>query len=572
MICPHCKTDNRDGAKFCDECGFPLTGLIAQSEAENALHEASSRVDDEPGERDAAAGVGEVDDNESPEGDAGTQDAAIAGDDGAQDTADADDRIGFGMTPGREAPASPIEGEASDAPADEARPAHPHRAVELPTIEVRGLNVDDEGHPFSTGEFDFSDVELPGEGAAERGRLDARDLAADVPPIDAADGTRDASADETNVMRPVSADQGGTQPETSGLDELGATGELWSPDQTMELPLVADPNMPQKSGYRAPEGDPSKKRGKGKIAVIAVIVVVVLAAVVAGVTYGLQLWGGKAVPDVVGMTQADATDVLETSGFTVRATEVRSDDTEGLVLLSDPAAGGRAEEGSEVVIHVAIARTIPEVVGMAQADAQKALSDAGYTRVSVATEKSNEAEGTVLAVSPDQGSKANASTAVTLTVAEPYRVPDVVGQQQADAQAAIEAEGYVVNVSRSYTEDVPEGQVMSVEPSAGTVLESGSTVTIYVATSRGNELVNVTYGLIYAGANLSVGGVNYTVTSVDSVTYQGNDTVSYTFTGTPYTYFLGVRLELDPTSVSGTLTFADDNSVSGSSPSFSVAS
>lgn len=29
MICPNCRTDNRDGAKYCDECGFPLAGKIA---------------------------------------------------------------------------------------------------------------------------------------------------------------------------------------------------------------------------------------------------------------------------------------------------------------------------------------------------------------------------------------------------------------------------------------------------------------------------------------------------------------------------------------------------------------
>ena len=36
MLCPNCESENRDGAKFCDECGFPLTGAIAARAAEVA--------------------------------------------------------------------------------------------------------------------------------------------------------------------------------------------------------------------------------------------------------------------------------------------------------------------------------------------------------------------------------------------------------------------------------------------------------------------------------------------------------------------------------------------------------
>ena len=31
MICPNCHNNNRENAKYCDECGFPLTGLIAEN-------------------------------------------------------------------------------------------------------------------------------------------------------------------------------------------------------------------------------------------------------------------------------------------------------------------------------------------------------------------------------------------------------------------------------------------------------------------------------------------------------------------------------------------------------------
>ena len=35
MRCPNCENENRDQAKFCDECGFPLTGAIARAAIES---------------------------------------------------------------------------------------------------------------------------------------------------------------------------------------------------------------------------------------------------------------------------------------------------------------------------------------------------------------------------------------------------------------------------------------------------------------------------------------------------------------------------------------------------------
>ena len=533
MICPHCQSENPEGSKYCNGCGFPLTGLLAQSEADNGAASLASSTDSDDEESERAP-------------------------------------------------------------------------VDFPHTEVHGLNNDENGKSFDPlaldVEFDFDDVEIDdddGDSASPVVPVDGdREMLERLPAIEEREAGGEAAlseatttfdlSDDAPALRGATQQIGGEPPETApptadlldqdstsetaGFDTLGVTGEIWRSDGTMELPLVADPKMPQKSGYRAPEGGLRKRRRLPLVSLIVIIVVLALAGTAAAVTYSLEIWGGKAVPNVVGMTQADATYTLESRGFTVRATEVVSDETEGLVLLSDPGGGGRAEEGSEVVIHVSVARTIPELLGMSQGDAQAALSEAGYTRVSVVTEKSNESEGTVLAVEPEVGTKANASTAVTLTVAEPYYVPNVVGMTQDEARATLEAEGYVVAVSRTYTEDYAEGVVMSIDPVGGTQLNSGSTVTIYVATSRAQELINVTYGLIYEGANLSVGGVNYTVTRLDAVAYQGNNTVSYTFTGIPYTYFLGVRIELDATSVSGSLVFGDNNELQSSLPSFSIAS
>lgn len=58
MICPSCNTDNRDGAKFCDECGFRLADIEQVAEEVEEPVESSQELDlpavvEEPGAEEA---------------------------------------------------------------------------------------------------------------------------------------------------------------------------------------------------------------------------------------------------------------------------------------------------------------------------------------------------------------------------------------------------------------------------------------------------------------------------------------------------------------------------------------
>ena len=117
-----------------------------------------------------------------------------------------------------------------------------------------------------------------------------------------------------------------------------------------EQPKHADKDVKLVAGEEKQQ-DKKKAEAKGKrlpgskIAAIVALVVLLAAGTAAGITYQMELWGGKVVPDVTGMTQADAAYMLQNKGFTVRSTTVPSDSTEGLVLLMDSgrrcATGGR---------------------------------------------------------------------------------------------------------------------------------------------------------------------------------------------------------------------------------------
>ncbi len=64
----------------------------------------------------------------------------------------------------------------------------------------------------------------------------------------------------------------------------------------------------------------------------------------------------------------------------------------------------------------------------------------------------------------------------------PVEVPDVVGLAQADATTTLEGDGFVVAVTTAASSTVPAGQVISQDPVGGSFATAGSTVTIVVST------------------------------------------------------------------------------------------
>ena len=312
--------------------------------------------------------------------------------------------------------------------------------------------------------------------------------------------------------------------------------------------------------------DPRKKKnGKKNAIVIILAVLLALAAGAAGITYYLELWGGKMLPDVVGRTQADATYLLEEKGFSVRATQVKSDETEGVVLLMDPSAGARQEEGTEVVIHVSAARLVPSVVGMQRDEAAALFEQEGFDNIEFVTQKSDEHAGTVLAVSPEPETKGKAATPITITVSVPFTVPDVVGMKWDEAKAALEAEGYVADAAYVYDDSVPAGTVLGTTPETDAKADSGSTVTVSVALSRGAELEQAALsylgGLRDSGSTVTVGGTAYLVESVDAVKYEGGETTSFTITGKAVTSLDGETVYGSSKQKSGAIVWTSDNAI-----------
>lgn len=649
MICPSCHTENRDGAKFCDECGAKLPRAAFEQIEGAEPAQASDLTDSE----DIIEDIADCDtqdpaldgDGEEAQFNAKTEKAAEDGvaSDSASDSnesiltcsdredeeADVADDAQTSDSASKDA-ADKVSGQEEATQKDAVDACNLDIATETDVAEQQGPCEDDreacldaEGRSINNGDS-VDDV------AHQRTHVldlpDIRNLAFE--------------SEKTQTLGPKPASpaiKSGWEPDLSGFDEfLVYPGYVppkaaWHSGDTMQMPRITDADLSQQKDFIAPDPNKKKRDRKkkkaekakasesqqhnqedskeiqppaakpekehpkhaeketkpvvsetkskddkkpeskskrlpgSKIAAIVALVVVLAAGVAGGVTYQMELWGGKIVPDVTGMTQADATYMLQNKGFAVRSTTVPSDSTEGLVLLMDPGAGARQEEGAEVVIHVSTSRTVPKVVGSSQDSALKALSDNGFENVDVQLERSDVPEGTVLSISPEEGEKAKASTGITLKVAQAYTVPDVSGMSYNEAVQAIKEAGLSSTAVYVYSETASEGAIMGVEPAAGSKVPSDTVVVVSLAKSRASELTAAARSYLSSTTLTASDGSSFTVSSVDNVSYQGNDTVAFTASGkaSKSVTVLGQTISVagDSKQVSGTVSFDSSNNV-----------
>jgi eukaryotic-like serine/threonine-protein kinase len=133
---------------------------------------------------------------------------------------------------------------------------------------------------------------------------------------------------------------------------------------------------------------------------------------------------------------------------------------------------------------------VPGVEGLQVDQAVAQLEEDGF-RVSIATEASDAAPGTVFAQDPGAGAEADEGSTVAIRVSagpDTIAVPNAVGLAEAEARDRLVGAGFQVESKEVFAEREP-GTVTAQSPSAGAEAERGATVTIDV--SKGSGLVEV---------------------------------------------------------------------------------
>lgn len=133
--------------------------------------------------------------------------------------------------------------------------------------------------------------------------------------------------------------------------------------------------------------------------------------------------------------------------------------------------------------------TMIDVVGMEEAEATKALDEAGIT-YEIEREYSDKfEEGLVMSQSISEGQTVDKDEKVKIVISkgiEEADVPDVVGKTPDEAKTLLTAAGFVVEEDEEYDDEVEAGKIISQTPGGATKAAKGSTVTIVV--SKGKEV------------------------------------------------------------------------------------
>ncbi|MFG2211870.1 Stk1 family PASTA domain-containing Ser/Thr kinase [Streptomyces sp. NPDC048638] len=280
-------------------------------------------------------------------------------------------------------------------------------------------------------------------------------------------------------------------PAAPGEVELNRTSRL-------EMPLGDEVPPDDRTTRLRPVPAPAPRDGliqRHKVLTVIAAVLLVL-GVGTGVWY-VNVGQFTAVPAVLDMPQAKAVKTLRDGGLGVKVVRDFSSNVDrGHVMSTDPATGKQIRGTDTVTLTISRGPeivSVPDLSGTPVADAKRKLRDLGLTPGTVQRDFSDEvAKGSVMRTDPAAGSKRHPDTAVGMTVSRgsEIQVPDVVGDDRADAVSSLREEGLRVKFAEQpvFSQE-DKGTVAQQSPGADHSLGTGDTVTLTL--SKGPQMVTV---------------------------------------------------------------------------------
>jgi beta-lactam-binding protein with PASTA domain len=193
------------------------------------------------------------------------------------------------------------------------------------------------------------------------------------------------------------------------------------------------------------------------------------------------------VPKVTGMQLSEARDRLDKAGFeNVEVEREQSLAKPDQVLRQDPDPGEQAARGDAIQLVVSSGPgeiEVPSVSGMTQAQAVRELRRADLRVTPTPRASGSVDEGLAIGTSPREGTSVQRRSNVRLFVSsgpKQVEVPNLVGLSVDSATKRLDDLGLTYRVTREDS-DKPEDEVIAQDPSSGTSLDPGGTVTLTVA-------------------------------------------------------------------------------------------
>jgi serine/threonine-protein kinase len=225
-----------------------------------------------------------------------------------------------------------------------------------------------------------------------------------------------------------------------------------------------------------------------------------------------------AVPEVTGQTEQAAGAILRRAGLTPSPSLAPSASVPtGRVVRQSPAAGKLVSKGSRVSIVISrgpASTAVVNVEGLTASQALSRLRAAGFKPSTRSQASSTVASGHVIGTDPAAETVVQVGSPVTVFVSSgpaPVHVPDVTGQSQSAAEAALTGAGLSVGtVTKRTSSTQAPGTVISQSPSGGTAVPAGGKVNLTVAQAPTEVSVPNVVGKSEALAAAALGSAGFT--------------------------------------------------------------
>jgi eukaryotic-like serine/threonine-protein kinase len=286
---------------------------------------------------------------------------------------------------------------------------------------------------------------------------------------------------------------------------------------------LAVPMLLPAAGEAEGEPDPleAAKRRRRWWWAAAAAALIVLAGIVAAVL--LLHTNEVTVPNVAGQSQAAAVLRLQRAGLTPIANQTSSASVPaGTVIAQSPRGGSEVKKGSRVNIVVSSgpeSLAMPKVVGLSSAQALAQLRAAGLQPSTQSQPSAKVPAGTVISTVPSAGTDLQKGSGVVVVVSsgpQQVSVPEVTGETQAEAKAALTAAGLKLGTvsHQAAAAGQAAGTVLSQSPAAGAQLQTGQPVNLVVAQAPREVTVPPVVGQSETQAAATLGRAGFNPKSV----------------------------------------------------------
>lgn len=254
--------------------------------------------------------------------------------------------------------------------------------------------------------------------------------------------------------------------------------------------------------------DPKMEKLTTVLAIIAAVLIGCIVLFLVGKAFGLfdfKLFGNKdeittqeeekkqvEMIEVAGRKIGDVKKQLLELGLTPEIEYTESTEYEqDIVIKANVSKGTMVEEGTNVVITVSAGSegiTIPDVVGMTEAEAVSTLEQKGFVVNRTQGYDQYIKAGSIISQSPDADTKAPSGTTVTIRISQgtenaKVQVPDVMGKDEMEAMSILVEAGLQMGVVSEVNHEDPalSGLVCYQSYSVGSYVEPGTTVDISIS-------------------------------------------------------------------------------------------